>query len=151
MTSFLEEMRVQFGEIVSETLKMEEFMGQYGFKSKSPVNLEDILNWDVPQESALTPPAAAEFGKEVLENIDTADTSVHDTDTMHAVPMSKPKSKTPPALCHFLSLSVIFCHFLSFSVIFKCLQPFAWVFKRFLSPSVIFCHFMQFTVTFFYF
>jgi len=97
MTSFLEEMRVQFGEIVSETLKMEEFMGQYGFKSKTPVNLEDILNWDVPQESTLTPPAAAEFGKEVLENIDTADTSVHDTDTMIAVPMSKPKSKTPPA------------------------------------------------------
>eukprot|EP00090_Calanus_glacialis_P003896 TRINITY_DN12927_c0_g1_i1.p1 TRINITY_DN12927_c0_g1~~TRINITY_DN12927_c0_g1_i1.p1 ORF type:complete len:535 (-),score=193.72 TRINITY_DN12927_c0_g1_i1:183-1688(-) len=95
MASFLDEMRVQFGEIVTETLKMEEFMGQYGFKSNTPVNLDDMLNWDAPEES-LAPAAASEFGEELIENVEEpADMSIHETDTITSMPVANPKSKTP--------------------------------------------------------
>eukprot|EP00092_Neocalanus_flemingeri_P021748 GFUD01023591.1.p1 GENE.GFUD01023591.1~~GFUD01023591.1.p1 ORF type:complete len:592 (+),score=179.14 GFUD01023591.1:44-1819(+) len=96
MASFLDEMKVQFGDIVADTLEMEEFMGQYGYVPKTPVILEDILNWDVPQESSVTPAAAGEFVDEALENIEAEDTSVHETDTVTAVTVAKPKSRTPP-------------------------------------------------------
>jgi len=96
MTSFLEEMKVQFGEIVADTLKMEDFMGQYGFKSKTPVVLEDILNWDAPEEATTTPAAAAEFAGEILLQDEVVNTSVHETDTVISIPPFKPKPKTPP-------------------------------------------------------
>ena len=95
MASFLDEMRVQFGEIVAETLKMEEFMGQYGFKSKNPVSLEEMLNWEAPVEM-VTPAAAAEFGEELIENVEEPDLSIHETDTITSITDVKTKAKTPP-------------------------------------------------------
>ena len=93
MAGFLDEMKVQFGEIVTETLKMEEFMGQYGFKSNTPVNLDEMLNWGAPEES-LAPAAASEFGEELIENVEEpADMSIHETDTITSIPVAK--SKTP--------------------------------------------------------
>jgi len=94
MSSFLDEMKLQFGEIVKDTLKMEDFMGQYGFKSKTPVNIEEILNWDPPVPT-VTPAAAAEFCEELLEDVEEPDLAGNETDVITSEE-GRPLTKTPP-------------------------------------------------------
>jgi len=94
MASFLDEMKVQFGEIVAKQLKMEDFMGQYGFKPKTPVNIDELLNWEAPPPS-VTPAAAAEFDEELIEDVEEPDLSPGETDTIKPVKEMKTSAKTP--------------------------------------------------------
>jgi len=95
MASFLDEMKVQFGEIVAKQLRMEEFMSQYGFKSKTPVNVDELLNWEGTNIS-LTPAAAAEFEEELIEDVEEPDLSLSETDTMKTIKEVEPATNTPP-------------------------------------------------------
>jgi len=70
LTSFLDEWRQQFGGIVAEAVKMEDFMGQYGYQPEQPINPDD-WDWtqkkqeeDLEEETEVTPAAAAEFPPE---------------------------------------------------------------------------------------
>jgi len=94
MASFLDEMKVQFGEIVTEQLKMEKFMTQYGYKAKTQVTIEELLNWE-PQIQSVTPAAAAEFTEELIEDVEEPDLSLSETDTVKSVAEVKPTSKSP--------------------------------------------------------
>jgi len=69
LTSFLDLWRQQFGGIVAETVKMEDFMSQYGYQPAQPINLDD-WDWtqkkqeDPEEENVVTPAAATEFPPE---------------------------------------------------------------------------------------
>jgi len=94
MASFLDEMKVQFGEIVAKQLKMEDFMGQYGFKPKTPVNIDELLNWEAPPPSE-TPAAAAEFDEELIEDVEEPNLLISETDTIEPGKEVKTATKTP--------------------------------------------------------
>jgi len=96
MVSFLDEMKVQFGEIVTEQMKMEEFMSQYGYKAKTPVDIEELLNWEPPTLS-VTPAAAAEFTEELIEDVEQPDLSPSETDVVKSVREVKPMTNSSHA------------------------------------------------------
>jgi len=69
LESFMEEMHARFTDIVNETVKIEEYMSQYGYKPR--IDKYAILNDNHPVES-YAPGAASEFS-DVAENSTTED------------------------------------------------------------------------------
>jgi len=68
LSSFLDEWQVQFGNIIAETMKMEDFMAQYGFQPDRPFVAEE-WDWnnvpvDEEEETSTTPAAGSEFPNE---------------------------------------------------------------------------------------
>jgi len=64
LNSFLEQIKTQFKESISETLKLEEFMAQYGYQPSMPFKPED-WEWEKlenkEEEPTVTPACAGEF------------------------------------------------------------------------------------------
>merc|ERR1719317_1154520 len=70
-------------------------MSQYGFKSKTPVNVDELLNWEGTNLS-VTPAAAAEFEEELIEDVEEPDLSASETtDIIKTVKEVEPATNTP--------------------------------------------------------
>merc|ERR1719317_133557 len=70
-------------------------MSQYGFKSKTPVNVDELLNWEGTNLS-VTPAAAAEFEEELIEDVEEPDLSPSETtDIIKTVKEVEPATNTP--------------------------------------------------------